>query len=261
MNCQEFRNNFDLLYNNLSSNAAPGLDDYEISLLLTKAQEELVKNKILALGNRYQIGIEGNSKRQVDLSTLIERKSYTITFPSTLTTDTENNPSFPNNLIVLPDTYIEDMKNEMMYVLQRFIGPCKELGWVNVIPMTHDEFVRMKSRPFGEPMKRQAWEVLAIKPYIYVNTNDVNKLIKLKGESQSTIIPYTVEYVRRPKPIILTNLDETEKIDGINTETECELPKEMHQEILQRAVELAKAEYMTNNEDLTNQINIGQRSE
>lgn len=40
----EFSNEFDVLYNNIMSNAAPGLNEYEKSVFLTKGQEEIVKN-------------------------------------------------------------------------------------------------------------------------------------------------------------------------------------------------------------------------
>ena len=54
---------------------------------------------------------------------------------------------------------------------------------------------------------------------------------------------YQMRYVRKLSPIVLENLDNygTElKINGISTPTECELPEETHEEILERAVTLAK---------------------
>lgn len=44
MTLKEFSNEFDVLYNNIMSNAAPGLNEYEKSVFLTQAQEELVVN-------------------------------------------------------------------------------------------------------------------------------------------------------------------------------------------------------------------------
>ena len=37
MTIQEFSSEFDVQYNNIASNAAPGLDEYEKSVLLTRA--------------------------------------------------------------------------------------------------------------------------------------------------------------------------------------------------------------------------------
>lgn len=44
MNNAEFSKEFDILYNNIMSNAAPGLDEYEKSVFLTNAQEGFVKD-------------------------------------------------------------------------------------------------------------------------------------------------------------------------------------------------------------------------
>jgi hypothetical protein len=40
----EFSSEFDVLYNNITSNQAPGLDEYEKSLFLTRAQDEVLKS-------------------------------------------------------------------------------------------------------------------------------------------------------------------------------------------------------------------------
>lgn len=42
MNLQEFNNEFDILFNSISSNNAPSLNEYEKSVFLTQAQEEVV---------------------------------------------------------------------------------------------------------------------------------------------------------------------------------------------------------------------------
>ena len=69
-------------------------------------------------------------------------------------------------------------------------------------------------------------------------------LVEVIGKFGSNL-QYQMRYVKRPKPIILDNIsDMGVTIDGIGKITECELPTELHQEILQRAVELAKAAYI-----------------
>jgi hypothetical protein len=42
MTASEFEREFDILYNNITSNSAPSIDAYEKSVFLTKAQEEIV---------------------------------------------------------------------------------------------------------------------------------------------------------------------------------------------------------------------------
>ena len=43
MTNQEFDKEFDILYDNIASNGAPGLNKYEKSVLLTRAQDEIVR--------------------------------------------------------------------------------------------------------------------------------------------------------------------------------------------------------------------------
>ena len=71
----------------------------------------------------------------------------------------------------------------------------------------------------------------------------------------------TIRYIRRPAPIITTNLSSEYgdvTINGVSTISECELNPIIHSEILQRAVELAKAAYQG---DLQASVELGQRSE
>ena len=51
---------------------------------------------------------------------------------------------------------------------------------------------------------------------------------------------YTIRYLSKPTPIVLTNLGEV-SIDGTSKITECKLNSAMHRYILERAVALAIA--------------------
>lgn len=80
MTCEEFSNEFDLLYNNIMSNQAPGLDEYEKSVFLTRAQDDIVKRYFTPKGNKDYEGFDSSLKRNVDFSTLY--KSYTYKYRS-----------------------------------------------------------------------------------------------------------------------------------------------------------------------------------
>lgn len=60
----------------------------------------------------------------------------------------------------------------------------------------------------------------------------------VKGNST---VEYKLRYVRRPQPIVLVDLPDDLEIDGVNTETPCELNKILHMDILNKAFELATA--------------------
>ena len=73
---KEFSDQFDVLYNNITSNQAPGLDEYEKSVFLTKAQDEIVKAYFNPKTNKVQEGFDGNEQRQIDFSMIIKSFEY-----------------------------------------------------------------------------------------------------------------------------------------------------------------------------------------
>ena len=85
MSAEEMDNMFETLYNNIGSPQAPGLNAYEKSVFLTKAQDEILKNYFnpKSKGNNTQDGFDDNAKRQVDFSMLtsVETKSSSFGTP------------------------------------------------------------------------------------------------------------------------------------------------------------------------------------
>lgn len=235
MNHSEFSNEFDVLYNNIMSNAAPGVNEYEKSVFLTKAQEELVKNHFNPKGNKYGEGIDDSPKRQIDFSELIQ-VGLGIASAQAPTLDSRSKVyTLPVDLFLL--------LNEVVVT---------NTGTKQVVPLNNEEYVRLMSRPYKEPLKFQAWRILS-------SSND-NVNVEIIANSNETINTYKVRYVRRPAPIITTDLSEYGDltINGISTISESEVNPILHPEILQRAVELAKAAYTG---DLASMVELGQRSE
>jgi len=100
MTTSEFKNEFQIHYNAIASQSAPGLDDYEISLFLTKAQLEIVKNYYSALGNKYKKGFEGSEKRRVDLKELVK------THTSTTIVSSSDGLSSTSKFFKIPDNHL-----------------------------------------------------------------------------------------------------------------------------------------------------------
>lgn len=238
MTNQEFSNEFDILYNNISSNQAPGLDEYEKSVFLTKAQDEIVKNYFNPKGNKYQEGFDGNEKRQIDFSMITKTKSYT-TFSESIFDGRINNKSV-------------NLETDIMMLINEFADVTRDDSTVrlSVIPLNYREYTRLMSKPYKRPLKFQAWRILD-------NTSgDTNRAEVIIGPND-TLTKYTIRYIKRPRAIILSDLEGV-TLDGKNTEQTCELDPILHQEILQRAVELAKAAYAG---DLNSNVELGKRSE
>lgn len=244
MTTQEFSNEFDVLYNNIMSNQAPGLDEYEKSVFLTKAQSEILKNYFNPKGNKYGQGFDESAKRQIDFSTLI-----TVAKPSQQTS-VEGYVKFDDR------SMLYKMPKDILFMLNETgistVDGVKRL--ISIIPMDYEEYARLMSKPWKQPLKNQGWR-------LFQSTGGVDFISEVVIKYDSTLTDYKIRYVRRPKPIILANLvDEYSNvsIEGIKTITECELDPILHPEILQRAVELAKSAYIG---DLKSSVELGQRTE
>ena len=238
MNVTEFSNEFDILYNNSMSNAAPGINEYEKSVFLTKAQDELIKNYYEPDGNKYKKGLDDSLKRQVDFSELIKVSAGELNTKAPSVTFDKRAKIF-------------DLPTDLLLPINEMVET--DSGIKQVLSINYEDYTRLMSRPYKEPLKYQAWRL---------NTTSSGRMsVEVIINSNDTIKEYRVRYVRRPKPIITVNLaseygDMT--INGEGTVSECELNPIIHQEILQRAVELAKVAYTG---DVTALINVGQRSE
>lgn len=243
MTIQEFSNEFDVLYNNIMSNQAPGLNEYEKSVFLTKAQSEIIKNYFNPKGNKYQEGFDSSQKRQVDFSKLM--KTYASSGTAPTPTSFFGNVTgaykitWPNDVFVVVNEVVDVIKkgDNRKYRLQ-------------VIPIKYDEYLRVSSKPYKQPLKNQAWRIIN-------GENDINLIVgHLNNVSPNG---YHIRYVKHPKPIILESLDGSGlSINNETNEIGCELDPEIHPEILQRAVELAKAAYAG---DLKSNVELGQRTE
>lgn len=243
MTNQDFSLGFDLLWNNLMSNQAPGLNEYEKSLLLTKAQDEILKNYFNPGGNKYGQGFDMSRKREIDFSKLIEVDSG----DATLVASGNGVSSITSFSYKLPDRLFFIL-NETVEVKKDGSSAAKALI---VIPISYTEYQRLMCKTFKAPYKWQCWRLMN-------KAETDSSTVELIPGYDYTSCKYTIKYVRYPKPIILGDLPDGLMIDGISTETECELSEEIHQEILQRAVEIAKVTWLG---DASSVVEIGKRSE
>ena len=281
MTTTEFSNQFDLLFNNISSNQAPGLNEYEKSVFLTKAQDEIVKNYFQAEsnGNTVKKGFDDTAIRQMDFSDLIMSK--------TLEEENEEPDVDPRALVykITKDDRVYIIINESLYLMvNNKDGKLEVKGIRQVVPIKYTEYMRLMSKPFKEPLKNMAWRIItkgregdadvdkstgdpttvdstvSSKVEIVVTTAD-----KKKYKSDGSFIKYNIRYVRRPRPIILTDLSDTFgedlTINGYNKALTCELNESTHEAILQRAVELAKIAWAGNANEAQLEVEAGKISE
>lgn len=244
MTCEEFDTSFDVLFNNITSNQAPGLNTHEKSLFLTKAQDEVVKNYFTpnSKGNTTGQGFDDSSKRQADFSTLMKVASCQLSSVLYKIDRRSSVFTFPNDVFIAINESIVTTAN-------------KDL---QVIPLRFYEYSRLMSKPFKRPLKNQAWRLMNSGS---ANGNTSTKVVEIITNKDDTIKTYNVRYIRKPEPIVLGDLDGL-TIEGVGTTSECELDPILHEDILQRAVELAKIAWTSTGQDNAQiALQAGQRSE
>lgn len=251
MTNQEFSNQFDVLYNNVMSNQAPGLDEYEKSVFLTKAQNEIVLSYFNPKGNKYTEGFDGNERRQIDFSMLMEVAEEAP----------EANGLYDHRT---SGVYKVSIPSDVLVFINESVKVTRDSNtvYLSVVPINYVEYARLMSKPFKRPTHYQAWRLINGKTTTSSGSNpttSVSHKCDLIVGPDDTAVKYYARYIRRPKPIVLIALDdENLSIDGINETTGCELDPIIHQDILQRAVELAKAAYTG---DLSSQVGLGNASQ
>lgn len=243
MKVEELRNEFEIGYNAIASMSSPGLDSYEISVFLTKAQLELVKDYYNTFGNKYQDGFEASEKRRQDLKELVKDYKTAVKLPKI--DEISTNSQFfeiPAN-VFLP-----------IYESVNFSNPtCPADYNVNVYVKTHDEYNIQISNPFKRPDSTTIWRLDSSNH----GTKNIVELINPRSIGQ-----YNLRYIKYPSPIIIEDLINVEpglSIDGISVKTECELREEVHREIIDRAIELALRDYKP--EGLSTKVQLDQRNE
>lgn len=215
MTLQEFSNEFDVLYNNIMSNAAPGLNEYEKSVFLTQAQEEFI---VAAYSGRLQ-GIdsfEGTEEVKKYLDNLIISISI---YPNSNLTLNRNGVSFsvPPDILFTVYEQVKDI-NGVIYPINN---------------ITHDEYNFVLKNPFRGPLSGR---VMCL-----TNADYEKELIPPEGVK---LDEYNIKCIMTPPPIILADISSIgATIHNIDTESDCILNSITHLMILKLAVQKAAQAY------------------
>ena len=242
----EFSNQFDVLYNNIMSNQAPGLDEYEKSVFLTKAQNEIVLAYFNPTGNKLFAGFDGNEERQIDFSMLMRTQTLVSTNPSDFAASVFDGRTTGVKSIVLPS-------NVLLYVNERLeVTRGGDTVRLTVIPISYAEYNKQMSKPYKRPTQYQAWRLINATESSGTTTASAD----LIAGPNDTLTKYVARYIKRPRAIILSQLEGV-TLDNVAGPQTCELDPILHEDILQRAVELAKAAYTG---DLDSTVALGNAS-
>ena len=262
MTTTEFSNEFDVLYNNIASNQAPGVDEYEKSVFLTKAQEEIV----VALYSNKDTDLQSFEKTE-ELRRYLNPivKTVTLTPNESWYYSDEGIWKDSNNQDVssqVEDGILRDFDTKINYSVEvtqtgeepvRTITstPLKTLseGYIFDVPVDL-WFITYEDVTLSSPnscLNKKVCEVIPITQDEFhkirnnpFRGNTDNRVLRLDSDnrielvSKNTIKDYTIRYLRSVKPINLT------------TGSGCELHPALHRLILDRAIKLAIASFTQN---------------
>lgn len=172
MTAQALSSEFDLMWDNINSGAAPGVTEYEKSLFLTIAQEELIKI--------HADNFDKAERSKRVLEKLV--KTYSVNTTSTDVTVTLLDSTLSKLYLIASDTWL---------ILQES-GICNGKR-INIKPINLDEFNTHYYNPFRKPSKRVAWrtEVTGSTGVRYVEILSENALSTYKNR-----------YLSQPTPIV-----------------------------------------------------------
>lgn len=153
MTNSELSNEFDVLYNNITSNQAPGLNEYEKSVFLTKAQAQLVNEYFNNRTDGFGGGFDGSQKRQYDFSSLtrIANLHNINSFKERITSAEKLDRR--SKVFLFPQDYFLAV-NEIL---------SDEKSQYSVIPINHTDYQRLMMKPYSFPVKRAAWRIITDK--------------------------------------------------------------------------------------------------
>ena len=149
----EFSTQFDVLFNNVTSNQAPGLNEYEKSVFLTKAERQLVREHFNRRVDATSGGFDGSQQRQYDFSCLLRTESlYNInTYADRVGEDEKLDKRslvflFPENYFLAVNELLSDGKYQY-----------------SVLPIDYSEYQTLMLKPYSFPVKRGAWRLITDK--------------------------------------------------------------------------------------------------
>lgn len=274
MNTKEFSEQFDTLYNQqyylmFSVQNPVALDEYEKSVFLTRAQENVVETLYRA-GYGIPEGFEKTEYARRMLQQLVlNTEGVSLNDPSQFTGDIQiYAEQIVPQIKTTEDSYIFFLADPsvfadspcplgyygIIYEQATFGGDdlCAAGKIADIVPVKHDDLHRILRNPFrGTSIRRvlrvdhsgEMWNLTSNLPDdSYIGLLGQFMAYPIELISKYPIAKYFARVIRKPFPIILVSLDDdSPSIEGFKDKMECELNPAVHRTILEEAVKLALA--------------------
>lgn len=217
MTANQMADRVELYFEKIANNAAPGYEDTEWSVILSKAQQRFFLQDYSGT-EKYREAVEETEKRRKDLSEL--------------TSNTNITSSSSDQTGVLPNGTLYDLPTDFLYALSEEVtisssDSCVNGNRIRVKPITHDEYVVNAENPFKQPDATLVWRLDYSRETVGTNP----KRHELVTDGTYTISNYHLRYLRRPPDIVVDRTTVTNAVD-------CILDEITHERIIDIAVEI-----------------------
>lgn len=232
-NAVEWSREFDLMWDNITSHQAPGLEEFEKGIFLTRGQEKVVLK--IAAGE-----FESTEQITVLLAPLVSQVEYS------------GEPEDTGLQKICTASKIYTLPSDLLFrTYESCVLSVDGCGLIDaeVVPVTQDEFSRTMRNPFKRANKKRVLRLAYAETDVESGVTAVNAKIAVTNYSEIIaaypIHSYTVRYIRKPDPIVLETDIDGKTIDGLNAPNPCKLNEALHQAILTEAVQMAKAAWLS----------------
>lgn len=226
MTANEMWDNVLVTYDALYSQSAPGFENPEASIILTKAQWYYVLQRLNPKSNRNMEGFEETEVRTQGLSSLI-KDGEEATDPPFLIADQTG---------TLPGEKLWAMPSDFMLAIYEAVNTdepiCKTANYSRIItiPISHDEYNLNYYNPYKKPWTDGTEGIVWRLEHGKRTINNVEKKVHGLITSGFTVTKYFIRYIKYPSNIEIGA-----------TPQDCQLDPLTHQGICDIAVKLLSA--------------------
>lgn len=200
-------------------------NEYEKSLFLTQAQEEVVKEYYK--GTTIYFESTEDARRALD-QVVLQESLIAVSAPQLKDRFIHTSFELPKNIWYIVHEQVK---------LGEDVGECNYGKNCDIVPILHDDYNRTIENPFRGPNKKRV-----------LRLDSGEQIVELV--SNFTIEDYVIRYIKEPEPIVLCDLtNDNLSINGFTQMNTCKLPSSLHNIILNAAVQLALSVKKQNQEN------------
>ena len=214
MDANTMKSEFDLKLDIITSNSTPGLEDSEVSSLLTDGQANIVRDIL-----------NPDEDKLIDFTELARKQLSTLYINGELSKASSQAGIFTNGIFWdIPTNHYVTLN------LQGTVSSavdCLDGIVVNVKPITYDEYNTNINNPFRNPGRGVIWSLQA------GLASTAQRLQTINSSEFTDITKLRIAYIKKPLSIVV---DVSTPANQVNSD----LPDILHSRIVDEAVELAK---------------------